>query len=151
MREVSADVLIIGAGPGGIAAACSAAESGQSVLVVDDNPHPGGQIWRHDVRNGLPAAARKWLQRADEYGVKWQDGTTTSLPYRDLRIACHCAECIDEMTGVQTLDPATVPADIGVTECEEMGLYGVKIVWSTGHRTGIFSWERLRELGEVDS
>jgi NADPH-dependent 2,4-dienoyl-CoA reductase/sulfur reductase-like enzyme len=44
------DVLIIGAGPAGIAAACAAAESGASVGIVDDNPGPGGQIWR-----GLPA------------------------------------------------------------------------------------------------
>jgi NADPH-dependent 2,4-dienoyl-CoA reductase/sulfur reductase-like enzyme len=44
------DVLIIGAGPAGIAAACAAAESGATVGIVDDNPGPGGQIWR-----GLPA------------------------------------------------------------------------------------------------
>jgi D-hydroxyproline dehydrogenase subunit alpha len=44
------DVLIIGAGPAGIAAACAAAESGVTVAIVDDNPGPGGQIWR-----GLPA------------------------------------------------------------------------------------------------
>jgi NADPH-dependent 2,4-dienoyl-CoA reductase/sulfur reductase-like enzyme len=44
------DVLIVGAGPAGIAAACAAAESGATVGIVDDNPGPGGQIWR-----GLPA------------------------------------------------------------------------------------------------
>jgi NADPH-dependent 2,4-dienoyl-CoA reductase/sulfur reductase-like enzyme len=46
----SFDVLIVGAGPAGIAAACAAAQSGASVGIVDDNPGPGGQIWR-----GLPA------------------------------------------------------------------------------------------------
>ena len=40
------DVLIVGMGPAGIAAACSAAESGLAVAVVDDNPREGGQIWR---------------------------------------------------------------------------------------------------------
>ena len=44
------DVLVVGAGPAGIAAACAAAESrsakARRVAVVDDNPAPGGQIWR---------------------------------------------------------------------------------------------------------
>jgi D-hydroxyproline dehydrogenase subunit alpha len=39
-------ILIIGAGPAGIAAACAAAETGEPVAVLDDNPAPGGQIWR---------------------------------------------------------------------------------------------------------
>jgi NADPH-dependent 2,4-dienoyl-CoA reductase/sulfur reductase-like enzyme len=40
------DVLVIGAGPAGLAAARAAAESGASVAMADDNPAPGGQIWR---------------------------------------------------------------------------------------------------------
>jgi NADPH-dependent 2,4-dienoyl-CoA reductase/sulfur reductase-like enzyme len=47
------DVLVIGAGPAGIAAATAAAESGRSVLVLDDNAAAGGQIWRE-----APVAAR---------------------------------------------------------------------------------------------
>ena len=40
------DVLIVGAGPAGIAAANTARRFGLDVLVVDDQPSPGGQIWR---------------------------------------------------------------------------------------------------------
>jgi D-hydroxyproline dehydrogenase subunit alpha len=40
------DVLIVGAGPAGLAAARRACELGKSVAIVDDNPTPGGQIWR---------------------------------------------------------------------------------------------------------
>ena len=40
------EVVIIGAGPAGLAAAARAAESGAKVTMVDDNPGPGGQIWR---------------------------------------------------------------------------------------------------------
>ncbi|HEX7865836.1 MAG TPA: FAD-dependent oxidoreductase, partial [Variovorax sp.] len=40
------DVLVIGAGPAGMAAAVAAAPSGASIVVIDDNPVPGGQIWR---------------------------------------------------------------------------------------------------------
>ncbi|MDL2354668.1 MAG: FAD/NAD(P)-binding oxidoreductase [Pseudomonadota bacterium] len=39
-------MLVLGAGPAGLAAAAAASERGQLVTLVDDNPHPGGQIWR---------------------------------------------------------------------------------------------------------
>ncbi len=41
-----AQVLVIGAGPAGIAAATVAAENGCQVVVLDDNEQAGGQIWR---------------------------------------------------------------------------------------------------------
>src|SRR2546422_3967375 len=40
------DVVVIGAGPAGSAAARRAAGAGASVVLVDDNPGRGGQIWR---------------------------------------------------------------------------------------------------------
>ena len=43
------DVLVIGAGPAGIAAATAAAKHGRSTVVLDDNPTAGGQIWRGGV------------------------------------------------------------------------------------------------------
>ena len=42
----STDVLVLGAGPAGIAAATAAAENGRQVIVLDDNLKAGGQIWR---------------------------------------------------------------------------------------------------------
>jgi D-hydroxyproline dehydrogenase subunit alpha len=40
------NVLVVGAGPAGIAAATAAASHGQTVSLLDDNPAAGGQIWR---------------------------------------------------------------------------------------------------------
>ena len=40
------DLLIVGAGPAGLAAAITARAHGLSVVCVDDQPAPGGQIWR---------------------------------------------------------------------------------------------------------
>jgi NADPH-dependent 2,4-dienoyl-CoA reductase/sulfur reductase-like enzyme len=40
------DILVVGGGPGGIAAAVRAAQCGAKVGLVDDNPNLGGQIWR---------------------------------------------------------------------------------------------------------
>jgi NADPH-dependent 2,4-dienoyl-CoA reductase/sulfur reductase-like enzyme len=54
------DVLVIGAGPAGLAAAARAAESGASVAMIDDNPRPGGQIWR------ASSHPKPWLRRQVE-------------------------------------------------------------------------------------
>jgi NADPH-dependent 2,4-dienoyl-CoA reductase/sulfur reductase-like enzyme len=54
------DVAVIGAGPAGLAAAARAAESGARVAMVDDNPRPGGQIWRASRSTNL--AAGPWLR-----------------------------------------------------------------------------------------
>jgi len=43
---LNVDVLIVGAGPAGMSAAVAAAKSGRRVVVLDDNPQAGGQIWR---------------------------------------------------------------------------------------------------------
>src|SRR6185503_279961 len=40
------EIVIVGAGPAGLAAACAAAESGSRVAILDDTPWLGGQIWR---------------------------------------------------------------------------------------------------------
>ena len=40
------DLLVVGAGPAGLSAATRAAELGLSVLLADENPAPGGQIYR---------------------------------------------------------------------------------------------------------
>ncbi|WP_439886236.1 FAD-dependent oxidoreductase [Pseudomonas sp. MBLB4123] len=53
------DLLIVGAGPAGMAAALAAAPSGARIGVIDDNPAPGGQIWRDGVQARLPASARR--------------------------------------------------------------------------------------------
>jgi D-hydroxyproline dehydrogenase subunit alpha len=66
MRECF-DIVVVGAGPAGIAAAVTAAESGRRVALVDDNPAPGGQIWRSGAH--LPRAAQRWIARLHRSSV----------------------------------------------------------------------------------
>lgn len=67
----SAEVLVVGAGPAGIAAACSAAESGARVAVVDNNPRAGGQIWRGETRETAQhGEAAHWLDKFAALGIE---------------------------------------------------------------------------------
>ena len=53
------DLAIVGAGPAGMAAAITARDCGLSVLVVDENPAPGGQVFRAaELAGADPALAR---------------------------------------------------------------------------------------------
>lgn len=75
MREAVADriepdVAVVGGGPAGIAAAVRAAEDGARVVLVDQNPRPGGQIWRHIRAAELPRLAGRWLARLHRSGVR---------------------------------------------------------------------------------
>jgi NADPH-dependent 2,4-dienoyl-CoA reductase/sulfur reductase-like enzyme len=68
VERLEAEVTVVGAGPAGIAAACTAAETGSKVLLLDESFSPGGQIWRRGVK-GSPAAAKRWLDRLKESGA----------------------------------------------------------------------------------
>ena len=63
------DLLVVGAGPAGMAAAWRAAQNGLRVCVVDDNPAAGGQIWR-----GGPPEAQVWFERIRSVDVEVING-----------------------------------------------------------------------------
>jgi len=57
------DVLVVGGGPAGMAAAARAAESGVPVGIVDDNASLGGQIWRGESQDHQSKDAARWTDR----------------------------------------------------------------------------------------
>jgi NADPH-dependent 2,4-dienoyl-CoA reductase/sulfur reductase-like enzyme len=63
------DVLVIGGGPAGMAAAACAAECGVRVGIVDENPSIGGQIWRGESNGQRNTDASKWFQRVSMSGA----------------------------------------------------------------------------------
>ncbi|MFZ6732386.1 FAD-dependent oxidoreductase [Undibacterium sp. Ji42W] len=77
MLPFSTEILIIGAGPAGLAAALAAAELSSTVTVIDENPAPGGQIWRGGPRTWCDRRAHKLWQALENclnvrmvYGVR---------------------------------------------------------------------------------
>lgn len=78
--------------------------------------------------------------------ITWDDGHVSPYGYRDLRLACPCAGCVDEFTGAKRLDPATVPADVHALTSGTVGRYALNIRWSDGHDGGIYTFARLRAM-----
>ncbi|CAN5695509.1 DUF971 domain-containing protein [soil metagenome] len=85
------------------------------------------------------------INRRDEgLLIEWDTaGHRAWYPARALRLACPCAACVDEMSGRPLLDPASVPGDIRPVSLALVGAYGLKVDWSDGHGTGIYTFERL--------
>ncbi len=77
MRRERTDVMVVGGGPAGLAAARAAARAGRAVRLCDDNPRLGGQIWRHDARRGTgPHASVPPRDELKALGVVHRPGTT---------------------------------------------------------------------------
>ncbi|WP_250157505.1 FAD-dependent oxidoreductase [Tianweitania aestuarii] len=98
------DIAIIGAGPAGMSAAVEASLAGATVLVVDENTAPGGQIYR--------AVTRHSRGHDDVLGADYWKGASIADPFM--------AATIDfaSSTTVWSLDPAEEPsahATIGLT------------------------------------
>ncbi|MFI5399482.1 MAG: DUF971 domain-containing protein [SAR324 cluster bacterium] len=81
--------------------------------------------------------------------VEWKDGVVSRFPLFELRDACPCAGCVDELTGRKTLDRKSIPADIHIKKCEYVGNYAIRIDWSDGHNSGIYSFRFLRDLHDL--
>lgn len=78
--------------------------------------------------------------------LTWAPERISKLPFRYVRENCPCAACVDENTGVRILDTASIPDDISPTGMGFSGNYALKIGWSDGHHTGLFTWDFLDEL-----
>jgi DUF971 family protein len=78
--------------------------------------------------------------------IDWPDGRAVALGLTYLRGECRCAMCVHEVTGERLIDPNSIPEDIQVREMNLVGNYALKILWSDGHDTGLYTWERLNEL-----
>ncbi|TWT34243.1 DUF971 domain-containing protein [Blastopirellula retiformator] len=81
--------------------------------------------------------------------IKWSDGLDSLAHFWDLRCSCRCARCISEHTGEQILNPDDVPRDVSIDSMELVGGYALRIRWTDGHDTGLFTWEHLREASQA--
>jgi thioredoxin reductase/bacterioferritin-associated ferredoxin len=97
---MSCDLLIIGAGPAGLCAAVTARRGGLSVTVIDENPTPGGQVYR-GIRGG-PLATSPLL------GSDYAAGRSLSEAFA----ACGAQHLAG--SGAFMIEPATTGFTVGI-------------------------------------
>ena len=109
---------------------------------------------RHDMRLPHDVTPTSYLMDEDNRTlyVSWSDGHESKHSYERLRRACPCAWCAGEGGQKGSVDAATVftPQQTTMYELQMVGRYGLTPVWGDGHRTGIYTYERMRALCECD-
>lgn len=110
-------------------------------------------------------AIRPARVRVDKTGgtgmtIEWRDGHTSHWDFAWLRAACPCATCIEardaegRAPGVAKPKPKTLlpmyEAPPRPAEVEPVGKYAVRFKWNDGHEAGLYSWDYLRNVCDVE-
>ena len=83
--------------------------------------------------------------------IDWKDGHLSEFGIDYLRDKCPCATC----TGAHGTPPRQPEAAspfqmykpaLKMLSVEPVGNYAIRIHWSDGHSTGLYSWEHLRNI-----
>lgn len=77
--------------------------------------------------------------------LKYADGTSFSLTAEYLRVFSPSAEVQGHGPGQETLQHGK--KDVQFLDIEAQGHYAIKVVFSDGHDSGIYSWDYLFDLG----
>jgi len=78
--------------------------------------------------------------------VRFDDGVGHELPAEMLRVLSPSAE----VQGHSAEQRVTVPGkrEVAISAVDPVGNYAVRLTFSDGHNTGLFSWIYLRKLGD---
>jgi DUF971 family protein len=86
------------------------------------------------------------LRRAENLlEVTFSDGFFAALPAEFLRVESPSAEVQGHTPDQRQL--VAGKRDVAITQIEPTGNYAIRLVFSDGHNTGIFSWDYLHRLG----
>jgi DUF971 family protein len=88
-------------------------------------------------------------REAGRLRLTWPDGHVSDYPLRWVRSHCPCATCREERrVAALDTDPLRLhsgpPPSTQVAGAELVGNYALRLRWSDGHDSGIFSFEALR-------
>ena len=93
-------------------------------------------VWPVDLRFNKARA---------ELHLTFDDGAEFTLPYELLRVESPSAEVKGHGPGQEQL--VWGKRDVAIAKLEPVGSYAVKITFSDGHNTGLFTWPYLLKLG----
>ncbi|WP_336817406.1 FAD/NAD(P)-binding oxidoreductase [Burkholderia gladioli] len=99
------EIVVVGAGPAGLAAARAAAGAGARVAILDDNPRAGGQIWRQGpvFEPAAPLVESLAALRASSVELIAGARVVAALPGRELLVEQASAEAGGAILGYDKL------------------------------------------------
>jgi DUF971 family protein len=77
--------------------------------------------------------------------LHFDDGSIFELPSEYLRVYTQSAEAVGHGPGQETLQFGK--EDVTITDIQPVGNYAIKLSFSDGHDTGLYSWDLLYKLG----
>lgn len=91
------------------------------------------------------------LKKDEGLTVEWSDGTRSFFPIGYLRRMSPSAEAREVRRQLERNPLTVLPASRGsgpltATGAELVGNYAIKILFSDGHETGIYTWDYLRQI-----
>ncbi|MBU9325960.1 NAD(P)/FAD-dependent oxidoreductase [Burkholderia gladioli] len=109
MMKAHYEIVVVGAGPAGLAAARAAAGAGARVAILDDNPRAGGQIWRQGpvFEPAAPLVESLAALRASSVELIAGARVVAALPGRELLVEQASAEAGGAILGYDKLIVAT--------------------------------------------
>ena len=87
----------------------------------------------------------KLHQKSRELEVAFDDGRQFKFSCEFLRVHSPSAEVRGHGPGQEVLQVGK--KNVGIAAIEPVGTYAVKLVFSDGHETGIYSWDYFHDLG----
>lgn len=78
--------------------------------------------------------------------MTFSDDHVSVFPTHYLRGYCPCAHCQGHSGGPAKWNPSTSLRQIEVEDVQPVGNYALAITWGDGHDSGIYSFQKLREL-----
>ena len=66
---------------------------------------------------------------------------------KQLREACRCASCVDELSGLKNPSVPPIPPTIYPSKMGQIGNYGLSVQWSDGHDS-LYSYKFLRDFAK---
>jgi DUF971 family protein len=100
------------------------------------------------------------LKKDEALTIDWQDGRRCVYSLTTLRSMCPCAQCklvregsdphdispMPKKKPLLTILPGNYAGKLTVVSASLVGNYALKIEWSDGHDSGIYSFQYLREI-----
>ncbi|MFH1194064.1 MAG: DUF971 domain-containing protein [bacterium] len=84
--------------------------------------------------------------------IEWDDKKETMIKLANLRKLCPCATCQAELSEFgENYLPIYSGDQIRITDLNVTGNYAVSISWKDGHNTGIYEFNYLRRISEVQT